>query len=80
MTKAESQALIQAQKDAEYLNNSYDSLKKEYTNQYIAIKDGGVIANHENIATVIKILRVKKLDPAEILIEFVSPKDMLLIL
>lgn len=80
MSKTELEGLIQMQKDSEYLNKSYDDLKQKYTNQYIAIKNGTVIANHKDINVLLKMIRAKKLDPTMILIDFVSPKDMLLIL
>lgn len=80
MNKSEFQELLNVQKDAEYLKKSYDSLKKNYENQYVAIKDGKVIAHDKNIDIVLKYLRNKKINPSNILIEFLHPKDMVLIL
>ena len=80
MNKSELQELIQVQKDSEYLKKSYDFLKKNYTSQYVAIKNGDVIAHHKDIDTILKMIRAKKIDPATVLIEFLQPKDILLIL
>lgn len=80
MTQSELQQLIEVQKNTEYIKKSYDSLKKNYTNQYIAIKDGKMIAHNEDMATVFKLLKSKKINPATVLIEFLHPKDILLVL
>lgn len=79
MSETEVQELLQIHKDAEYLNKSYDSLKQKYTNQYIAIKNGAVIAHHKNMRDILKLIKNKKFNPANVLIEYVNPKDMLLI-
>jgi polyphosphate kinase len=80
MNKTEYQELIQIQKDSDYLKKSYDALKKQFSNQFIAIKEGGVIAHHPDMNTVLKMIQEKKIDPATVLIEFLHPKDMILIL
>lgn len=80
MTKNELEELIELQKDSEFLKESYNNLKKRYVNQYVAIKDRDVIVHHKNIETVLKKLKEKRLNPANILIEFLHPKDMVLIL
>ena len=80
MNKSEYEDLIQIQEDSDYLKKSYDALKKQFSNQFIAIKKGDVIAHHQDMDTVLKMVRAKKIDPATVLIEFLHPKDMILIL
>ena len=80
MNKAELQELIKVHGDTEYLKKSYNSLMKNYMNQYIAIKNGNLIAHHKDIGVLLKSIRDKRIDPATVLIEFLHPKDMWLIL
>ncbi len=80
MTGNEVQELVALQREADYLKKSYDSLKKNYVNQYVAIKNGDVVAHHEKIGAVLQKIKNKKLNPATVLIEFVHPKDLVLIL
>jgi len=80
MNKSDFQELLNVQKDAEYLKKSYDSLKKNYENQYIAIKDGKVVAHNKSIDIILKLLKNKKINPSNVLIEFLHPTDMVLIL
>jgi ABC-type transporter MlaC component len=80
MNKSEFQVLLNVQKDADYLKKSYDTLKKNYSNQYVAIKDGKVVAHNKNIDVILKLLRSKKINPSNVLIEFLHPTDMVLIL
>ena len=78
--RSELQQLIEVQKTTEYIKNSYDLLKKNYTNQYIAIKDGRIIAHDKDMATIFQLLKSKKINLATVLIEFLHPKDILLVL
>ena len=80
MNKLDFQELLNVQKDAEFLKKSYDSLKKNYENQYVAIKDGKVVAHNKNIDIILKLLKYKKINPSTVLIEFLHPTDMVLIL
>ena len=61
MNKTEYQELIQIQKDSDYLKKSYNVLKKQFSNQFIAIKDGDVIAHHPDMDTVLKMIQEKNL-------------------
>lgn len=78
--QSEAQQLNEVRKTTEYIKNSYDLLKKNYTNQYIAIKDGKIIAHDKDIDTVFRQLKSKKINLATVLIEFLHPKDILLVL
>jgi len=80
MNKTEYEELIQIQKDSDYLKKSYETLEKQFSNQFIAIKEGKVIAHHPDMDTILSMIRGKKIDPATVLIEFLHPKDMILIL
>jgi hypothetical protein len=80
METEEVQRLQELCKDSEFLRISYDRLKTQFENQYIAIKNQKVIDNNKDINQLIKSIRAKKLDPSSILIEFLHPRDMVLIL
>ena len=77
---SELKALLKIEKDKEFLNKSYEHLKKKYENQYVAISDGKVVAAHRDIDRLFELLKKIKVRPSDILIEFIQPKDMLLIL
>jgi len=80
MTKSELQQLQEIRKDNEFLKESYDKLRKKYSNQYIAIKNRDIIAHDKDIKKVMKLVSERNINPANILIEFLHPKDMVLIL
>lgn len=80
MTEEEQRELIALQADALYLKKSYTDLRKQYINQYVAIKNRDVIAHHKDISMVLQKIRRKKVDPATVLIEFLHPREMILIL
>jgi hypothetical protein len=80
MTAKEVLELQELQKDSEFLRSSHDRLKKQFENQYIAIKNQKVIDHNSNVEQLIKNIRAKNLDPALTLIEFLHPRDMILIL
>jgi len=80
MTAEEVQGLQELCKDSEFLRSAYDRLKIQFENQYIAIKNQKVIDHDRDLNQLIKSIRAKNLDPASILIEFLHPRDMVLIL
>jgi hypothetical protein len=80
MTAEEVQGLQELCKDSEFLRTSYDRLKAQFENQYIAIKNQKVIDHNTDIDKLINSIRAKNLNPASILIEFLHPRDMVLIL
>jgi hypothetical protein len=80
MLQTELQELNKVQKTNEYINKEYDSIKEKYSKQYIAIKDGRLIAHNENLDAIFKQLKSKRINPATVFIEFLHPKDMVLIL
>jgi hypothetical protein len=80
MTAEEIKELQELRKDSEYLKKDYDTLKAQFENQYIAIKNQSVVDHNTDIDKLIKSIRAKKLNPASILIEFLHPRDVVLIL
>ncbi|RLF53439.1 MAG: hypothetical protein DRN24_00935 [Thermoplasmata archaeon] len=80
MVKSELQQLQEIRKDNEFLKESYDMLRRKYSNQYIAIKNRNIIAHDRDIKKVMKLVSEKNINPADVLIEFLHPKDMILIL
>jgi len=80
MLQTELEELKKVQKTNEYINKSYDFLKEKYSKQFIAIKDGKIIAHNEDLDAVFKLLKSKRINPATVFIEFLHPKDMVLVL
>jgi hypothetical protein len=70
MTAEEVQGLQELCKDSEFLRTSYDRLKAQFENQYIAIKNQKVIDHNTDIDKLINSIRAKNL----------HPRDMVLIL
>ena len=66
------QLLSSAEKDAQWLNKNYPDLLTKYPDHFIAIHDGNFVdasLKHEELLNKIE---SKKLNPAEVMIEFVS--------
>jgi hypothetical protein len=79
MTAEEIQELQELRKDGEYLKGSYNRLKTQFENQYIAIKNQKVIGHNTDLNQLITSIKAKGLDPASILIEFLHPRDIVLV-
>jgi len=60
------------EKDVDWLDNHIDSLKVEYDQKFIAVKNGHIIAIGTFIEDVINTLKLQKIDPSETLIQFIS--------
>jgi len=66
--------------DTIWLHNNLSSLRSKFEDNFVAVKDKGVIANGKEIQDVINILEKKNLNPSFIVIEFVHKKGVELIL
>jgi len=80
MTASEVQELLEFRKDSEYLQKAYDRLKKQFENQYVAIKNQDVVDHNTDIDKLIASIKAKNLDPASTLIEFFHPRNVILVL
>ncbi|MBM3234158.1 hypothetical protein FJZ19_03615 [Candidatus Pacearchaeota archaeon] len=76
--------------DLELLNSSEESLKwfqensikirEEFANKIIAIKNKEIVASAKNINELLIFLKEKNIDESEVLIEFIVPKNEIVIL
>ena len=69
------------EKDSKWFYENIDSLReKKYTEKFVAIKNKNVIASDNNLDIVV--ITIEKLgeNPAYILIEFVYPKEAVVLL
>lgn len=64
--------LESAEKDAQWLDRNYSKLLTKYPDHFVAIHDGNFVDASQKFEELISELKNKKLNPAEIMIEFVS--------
>lgn len=65
------QGLVEFQKDVKWLGENIDKVRRSHVNEFVAIKDGGVIAHDKTMEGLIEKLRDLEEDPRDVLIEFV---------
>jgi hypothetical protein len=64
-----------------YWDANYQRLLKEYAEQFVAVKDGQVVASDSDLATLFYKLQSLKLDPrTDVAIEFISAEAHSLLL
>ena len=77
MTKL--QAINEFEKNDSWANCNYQLIKEKYKDEFIAIKDGDVVAEANTIQAVMKILKEKKINLSKTLIEFVHENRILIL-
>lgn len=76
----ELEIITRVQNDNEWLNSHFDEMQQKYANKFIAIKDKKIIAEGSNFLKVLETLKIKKENPALILVEFIHEKGVTIIL
>jgi len=71
------QLLDQIQRDNQWLKDNFKWIQKDYEKQFIAIKDGKIIANAKTMNQIISILKRKRENPAQTFITFIREKNLL---
>lgn len=66
--------LQRLQKDTEWLHSHYNELIESHNQEYVAIKNQGVIEHDTNFHELKKKLEGRKIEPNNILIEFIRDK------
>ena len=66
------QALGSAERDAKWLDKNYAKLLEKYPDSFVAINNGEVVDASKNFQELLKKVESKKLNPANIMIEFMS--------
>ncbi|MBI2141452.1 hypothetical protein HYU16_03435 [Candidatus Woesearchaeota archaeon] len=61
-----------AEKDAKWLDKNYSELLTKYPDHFVAIHDGNFVDASRKFEELISELESKKLNPAEVMIKFVS--------
>ena len=67
-------------KNIDWLDERLEKLRKEYPNQYVAVKNFTVADYDSNLQNLLRRLKEKGLNPSEIPIEFISKEPLRLIL
>jgi len=72
--------LDSSERDLEWFQQNSLDIREKFANKIVAIKDKEVIADARNINDLILILKEKGIDETEVLIEFIVPKNEIVIL
>ncbi len=64
--------LESAEKDAQWLDRNYSELLIKYPDHFVAIHDGTFVDASQKFEELMSKIESKKLNPAELMIEFVS--------
>ncbi|MBI2578142.1 MAG: hypothetical protein HYW26_00365 [Candidatus Aenigmarchaeota archaeon] len=67
------------EKDFLWLTENKEAVRKEYKNEYVAVKDGKVIETDKKLDKLIKKLKKRGENPAELVIKFIPEKDFVVI-
>jgi hypothetical protein len=76
----ELQLLKEMSVNENFLKEKYSELRKDYPDEFVAIKNGEVKANAPKVKILMKKLKEKGIDSAFVIIEFIHKKGTLLIL
>ena len=69
------QLLLDGQRDNDWLERNRSSIEENFKGMYVAIKDEQVVASDKDMECVIKAVEDKGLDPALILVTFITSED-----
>ena len=61
-----------AERDAQWLDKNYSKLLEKYPDSFVAINNGEFVDASKNFQELLKKVESKKLNPANVMIEFVS--------
>lgn len=76
----ELQMINEMEINIQWFNLHYTEIREEHENKFIAIKDNRIIAEDENIESLIKNIEKQGEDPGFVLIKFIPKKGTVLIL
>lgn len=62
--------------NTKWLFENYEKLMEKYPRKYIAIRKQSVIASDENASALIKMLKTKIGDTSDVLIHFITDKEI----
>jgi len=71
--------LTRSAEDFKWFNENYSDIEKEYSGQFIAIKDKKVLDSAKLFLTLLNKIKSKKVNTDELLIKKVVPKGEILI-
>ncbi|MFA4820087.1 MAG: DUF5678 domain-containing protein [Candidatus Aenigmatarchaeota archaeon] len=75
--ESELQLIKQFEADSNWLKTNKDELREEYTNKFVAVKDEHVAGSNSDLKVLIKELKKNKINPAFVVIEFIT-KDRII--
>ena len=78
--KQDLQLFNDAFNDFSWFKENYTALKIEYEGEFVAIKDREVVAHAPTTEILMTKIRERKIDGSEVLIEYITPRNMIVIL
>lgn len=68
----ELQLLNELNSDLTWFKDNFKELEKHYDNRFIAIRNGKILSENKDLEKLMKDLKKKKIDSADVLVQFVS--------
>ena len=69
---SELELLKKSEEDLEWFNENYEELKEDYDNEFVAIKEGNILAHNKDFEKLLNKLKTMKENPANITIKYIS--------
>lgn len=80
MENQDLQLLKKFEEDSKWFHDNINKLREKFEGRFVAIKNKQPIASDKNIEIVVKAIEEQGENPSYLLIQFVYPKDFLLLL
>lgn len=72
--------LNSAEESLKWFHDNFSELQEKYAGKQIAIKEKAIVAFADSGKKLLDVLKDKKIDDSEVIIEIVNPKDEIIIL
>lgn len=76
----ELEVFVEAEKNLDFLNKNFKELEKKYSNKFIAISGGKIVAVNENPQNIFREVEHTGIERSKILVEFIPISGSILIL
>ena len=78
--KQDLQLFNEAFNDFNWFKENYIALKTEYEGEFVAIKNQEIVAHAPTTEILMTKIKERKIDESEVLIEYIPPRNMIVIL
>ena len=72
--------LNESEENLEWFQSNFSEIGKKFLNRFIAIKDKEIVADSDNLDNLLKLLKERKIDDSETLIEAITSKKSIVVL